>query len=134
MSNTKTVVIVEDDRDINDLIAYNLRKEGYYVEQFYDGLSGLERLKSQISDIVILDIMLPGIDGYDICKEIKGDAAGNLTFIIVVSAKSHEQDKLYAHLLGADCYLTKPFNLASLMAAVGEVSVNLDKQYSVRVC
>ena len=78
--------------------------------------------------------MLPVIDGFDICKGIKGDTGNPLTFIIVVSAKSHEQDKLYAHILGADYYLTKPFNLASLMAAVKEASVNLDREFSVKVC
>jgi DNA-binding response OmpR family regulator len=133
MFNARRVIVIEDDRDINDLIAYNLRKEGFCVEQFFDGTSGLQRLKSQSSGIVILDIMLPGIDGFDICQQIKGDTGDPFTFIIVVSAKSHEQDKLYAHLLGADCYLTKPFNLASLMGAVKEVSANSGREFSVKL-
>ncbi|MDD5692761.1 MAG: response regulator [Candidatus Omnitrophica bacterium] len=132
MANTKKVIIVEDDRDINELIAYNLRKEGFDVEQVFDGLSARRRLAEEPFNIVILDIMLPGIDGFDICREIKENPGQARTFIVVVSAKCHEQDKLYAHLLGADCYLTKPFNLASLLNAVRQISANFDKEFLVR--
>lgn len=133
MRNDKKVVIIEDDRDINDLIAYNLRKEGFAIEQVFDGLSGRDYLKSGSFNIVILDIMLPGIDGFDICREIKEDPGNFRTFIIVVSAKCHEQDKLYAHLLGADCYLTKPFSLESLLNVVKEASSSLDREYLVKM-
>ena len=132
MPGDKKVIIVEDDKDINDLIAYNLRNEGFYVEQVFDGLSAQERFKKESFNIVILDIMLPGIDGFDICKLIKDDPRNFHTFIMVVSAKSHEQDKLYAHLLGADYYLSKPFNLASLLNTVREISLNLDKEFLVK--
>ncbi len=132
MLSVKKVLIIEDDKDINDLIAYNLRNEGFYAEQFFDGLSARKRLRKESFSIVILDIMLPGIDGFDICKLIKDDPRNFRTFIIVVSAKFHEQDKLYAHLLGADCYLSKPFNLASLLSTVREISANLDKEFLVK--
>ncbi len=132
MPNDKKVIIVEDDKDINDLIAYNLRKSGFVAEQVFDGLSAMQRIKDVIFDIIILDIMLPGIDGFDICRQIKDDPRYFRSFIVVVSAKCHEQDKLYAHLLGADCYLTKPFNLTSLLGAVNEISESLDKKYSVK--
>lgn len=133
MINEKKVVIVEDDKDINDLIAYNLRKDGFYVEQVCDGLIARQRIKEEVFNIIILDIMLPGLDGFEICKEIKDDPRNALSFIIVVSAKCHEQDKLFAHLLGADCYLTKPFKLASLLSAVKEISANLGKECVVKV-
>jgi len=132
MLNSKKVLIVEDDKDINDLIAYNLRKEDFYVDQAFDGLSAQEIIKKESFNIVILDIMLPGIDGFDICKLIKDDPRNFHTFIMMVSAKSHEQDKLYAHLLGADCYLSKPFNLASLLSTIREISANLDKEFLVK--
>lgn len=132
MPGQKKVIIVEDDRDINGLIAYNLRNEGYSVAQFYDGLSALHKIKDDIFNIIILDIMLPGIDGFDLCHQIKEDPRYSRSFIVVVSAKCHEQDKLYAHLLGADCYLTKPFSLVNLLNAVKEISASLDKQYSVQ--
>ena len=131
MINGKKVIIVEDDRDINDLIAYNLRNEGFDVEQVFDGLSARQRLAEEVFNIVILDIMLPGIDGFDICREIKENPRQARTFIVVVSAKCRQQDKLYAHLLGADCYLTKPFNLASLLNAVRQISENFDKEFLV---
>ena len=102
------------------------------MEQVFDGLSAQERFKKESFNIVILDIMLPGIDGFDICKLIKDDPRNFHTFIMVVSAKSHEQDKLYAHLLGADYYLSKPFNLASLLNTVREISLNLDKEFLVK--
>ena len=133
MTNDKKIIIVEDDKDISSLIAYNLSKEGFMIEQAFDGVSAMQRVKEDIFNIVILDIMLPGIDGFDICRQIKEDPRYFRSFIVVVSAKCHEQDKLYAHLLGADYYLTKPFNLASLMNAVKEVSANLDKEFSVKL-
>ena len=132
MVNNKKIIIVEDDKDINSLIAYNLRKEGFMVEQVFDGASAMQKMKEEVFNIVILDIMLPGIDGFDICKEIKNDLRYSRSFIVVVSAKCHEQDKLYAHLLGADCYLTKPFNLTSLLGAVSQISESLDKEYLVK--
>ena len=132
MISAKKVIIVEDDKDINNLIAYTLRKEGFVTEQVFDGLSARQRLAGENFNIVILDIMLPGIDGFDICKEIKDNPMHARTFIVVVSAKCHQQDKLYAHLLGADCYLTKPFSLSSLLGVIKEISVTLDKEFLVK--
>jgi DNA-binding response OmpR family regulator len=132
MSKDKKIIIVEDDKNINSLIAYNLVKEGFNVEQVFDGVKAMQRIKEEIFNIVILDIMLPGVDGFDICKEIKSDLRYSRSFIVIVSAKGNEQDKLYAHLLGADCYLTKPFSLIVLLNAVKEISAALDKEYSVK--
>ena len=132
MTNDKKIIIVEDDRDISSLIAYNLSKEGFMVEQVFDGTSAMQRIKEEVFNIVILDIMLPGIGGFDICKQIKEDLRYSRSFIVVVSAKCHEEDKLYANLLGADYYLTKPFNLASLLGAVNEISQSLDREYLVK--
>jgi len=132
MNNDKKIIIVEDDRDISSLIAYNLNKEGFVTEQVFDGASAMQRIKDEIFNIVILDIMLPEIDGFDICKKIKEDIRYSRSFIVVVSAKCHEEDRLYANLLGADYYLTKPFNLASLLGAVNEISQSLDREYLVK--
>jgi len=131
VTNDKKIIIVEDDKDISSFIAYNLSKEGFMVEQVFDGVSVMQRIKEEVFNIVILDIMLPGRDGFDICRQIKEDPRYFKSFIVVVSAKCHEQDKLYAHLLGADCYLTKPFSLVSLLNAVKEISASLDKKYLV---
>ena len=132
MVSDKKIIIVEDDKDISNLIAYNLNKEGFIVEQTFDGVSAMQRVKEEVFNIVILDIMLPGIDGFDICRQIKEDPRYFRSFIVVVSAKCHEQDKLYAYLLGADYYLAKPFTLTSLLNAVKEISVSLGKEYLVK--
>jgi DNA-binding response OmpR family regulator len=132
MVNNKKIIIVEDDKDINSLIAYNLTKDGFTVEQVFDGASAMQRIKEDVFNIIILDIMLPGIDGFDICKEIESDIRYCRSFTVIVSAKCNEQDRLYAHLLGADYYLTKPFNLANLMGMVREINESLDKEYLVK--
>ncbi|MDD5120729.1 MAG: response regulator [Candidatus Omnitrophica bacterium] len=133
MFGEKKVLIVEDDPDINNLIAYNLQKEGFNIEQVFDGLSAQEKLKKESFNIVVLDIMLPGINGFDVCKMIKDDPRNFNTFIIVISAKSCQQDKLYAHLLGANYYLSKPFNLVDLLSTVRQISANLDKEFLVKL-
>jgi len=132
MKNLNRIVIIEDDRDINELIAYNLRKEGFFVEQLYDGLKAREKLNVEHFDIVILDIMLPGIDGFDICKEFNDNKDYSRTFFIIVSAKGNVQDKLYAHILGADFYFTKPFNVSELINTVKEISSMQDREYVVK--
>jgi DNA-binding response OmpR family regulator len=133
MFGEKKVLIVEDDPDINNLIAYNLQKEGFNIEQVFDGLSAQEKLKKESFNIVVLDIMLPGINGFDVCKMIKDDPRNFNTFIIVISAKSCQQDKLYAHLLGANYYLSKPFDLVDLLSTVRQISANLDKEFLVKL-
>ena len=131
MVNKNKIIVIEDDPDINKLISYSLRKEGFIVEQVFDGDEAVERLESEYFSIVILDIMLPGINGFDICKEIKESGNSSESFIIVVSAKSSSQDKLYAHILGADCYLSKPFKVATLIDIVKEVQLMQNKVFSV---
>ncbi len=130
MFNNK-IIVIEDDPDINKLIVYNLKKEGFIVEQAFDGDEAIERLRSAYFDIVILDIMLPGINGFDICKEIKESDSSSRSFIIVISARSSSQDKLYAHILGADCYLSKPFKVGTLIEVAKEVQAMQNKVFSV---
>ena len=119
--------------DISALIAYNLRKEGFLVEQVFDGYEAIEKLRNERFDIAIIDIMLPGINGFDICREIKsGENSSFGTFVIVVSAKTSPQDKLYAHIMGADCYFAKPFSVASLMDAVREIKAMQNREFIVK--
>jgi DNA-binding response OmpR family regulator len=131
MENKDNILIVEDEADINALIAYNLQKEGHTVVRVFDGNVATQRLAKEYFNIVILDIMLPGINGFEICKKIKDKADSQRTFVIVVSAKSSTQDKLYAHIMGADCYLCKPFKVETLLNVVKEVSELRSKNYSV---
>ena len=133
MVDNNRIIVIEDDPDINKLIAYNLRKEGFTVEQAFDGNEASERLKSGYFSIVILDIMLPGLNGFDICKAIKESDSLSKSFIIVISARTSSQDKLYAHILGADCYLSKPFRVERLISVVKDVQVMQNKDFSVKL-
>lgn len=125
------IMIVEDDRDINSLIAYNLNKEGFYVEQVFDGYEAQKKVAGETFDIVILDIMLPGIDGFQICKDIKERKDAFKTFVIIVSAKVDASDKLYAHILGADYYLAKPFSVRTLVNIAKELKEIREKEFHV---
>jgi len=131
MNRKHKVIVIEDDKDINRLIVYNLEKEGFEAISVYDGLEARKRLQSDSFEVVVLDIMLPGIDGFDICKDIKEDPEAYKTFVIMLTAKSSAQDKIHAHLLGADGYITKPFNVSSLVSTVRELSSVRDKDFTV---
>jgi two-component system alkaline phosphatase synthesis response regulator PhoP len=125
------IIIIEDDKDINSLIAYNLNKEGFSVEQVFDGNDAQARVAGEPFDIAILDIMLPGIDGFQICKAIKSRSDAFKTFVIIVSAKTDASDKLYAHILGADYYLTKPFSVRTLINIAKELKEIKEKKFYV---
>ncbi|MDD5432737.1 MAG: response regulator [Candidatus Omnitrophica bacterium] len=131
IENESKVLVVEDDKDISELISYNLKKEEFVVTQVFDGFNALKMLNQEFFNIVILDLMLPGIDGFDICKKIKENKSAFKTFIIVVSAKNSNQDKLYAHILGANCYLTKPFNMGDLKQITKEAESMQNREFIV---
>ena len=132
MQNNKKILVVEDDRAINELISYNLVKSGFKVTSVYDGIDAKETLRSERFEIVVLDIMLPGSNGFDICKDIRNAPESFNTYVIVVSAKVGAQDKLYAHILGADCYITKPFGISAFVEIVKEINSFKDKEYTVK--
>jgi DNA-binding response OmpR family regulator len=127
----KRIMVVEDDLGISRLIAYNLAKNGFSSECVYDGLAAREKLAKEVFDLVLLDVMLPGIDGFCICKSIKENPAAFKTFVIMLTAKAESQDKLYGSLVGADYYLTKPFSVIRLMEIVKELISLRDKNYFV---
>ncbi len=109
------ILIVEDDRDINRLIADNLVKEGYSVTSTYDGAAAIEYFEADKFQLVILDIMLPKIGGYEVLQKIR--EKGN-TPVLILSAKCEETDKIIGLGLGADDYLAKPFGIGELTARV----------------
>ncbi len=126
------IAIIEDDRDINELLAYNLSREGMEITSFFDGAEAKSRLKNEEFDIVIVDIMLPGgVDGFQLCKMIKEDSNMFKTFVVVASARSATQDKIYAHLVGADYYLVKPFSIPMLLGIVRDIHDMKHHAYSV---
>ena len=115
------VAVIEDDRDINELIAYNLQKEGYNVIRSLDGGQGLFLIQKERPDLVLLDLMLPGMDGLEICQALKqGDATKDIP-IIMITAKGEESDVVVGLQMGADDYITKPFSIKVLLARVKAV-------------
>ncbi|MEO0109124.1 MAG: response regulator transcription factor [candidate division WOR-3 bacterium] len=121
MSPQKYIAVVEDEKDIAELIAYNLAKAGYEVRKFYDGDSFLFALKSQVPDLVVLDLMLPGTDGLEVCRRMKADDALRVIPIIMLTARTSEADRVAGLELGADDYVPKPFSPRELVARVGAV-------------
>ncbi len=111
----KKIVVVDDERPIADILEFNLEKEGYEVHCAYDGNDALELILDVVPDIVLLDIMLPGMDGMEVCREVrkKHDMP-----IIMLTAKDSEIDKVLGLELGADDYVTKPFSTRELIARV----------------
>lgn len=107
--------IIEDEKNISDMVKYNLEKEGYQVFTAYDGAEGLALIEKENLDLLLLDIMLPNIDGLEICKKVRQKME---TPIIIISAKADEFDKVLALELGADDYVTKPFSMREVMARV----------------
>ncbi len=115
------VYIVEDDEDINELVAYNLKKEGFKVKQFFNSKDAYESLSKEQPDIILLDIMLPDIDGLEFCKMVRSDNKLSYIPIIMLTAKSTEIDKIVGLELGADDYITKPFSFMELIARIKAV-------------
>jgi two-component system response regulator VicR len=111
----KKIVVVDDERPIADILEFNLEKEGYEVHSAYDGNDALDLILEVVPDIVLLDIMLPGMDGMEVCREVrkKHDMP-----IIMLTAKDSEIDKVLGLELGADDYVTKPFSTRELIARV----------------
>ena len=110
------ILVAEDQADIRDMIELNLRNAGYQVTAVADGLAALASQTEQAFDVLILDLMMPGLDGLEVCKALR--ARGRSTPILMLTAKSTELDRVLGLELGADDYLTKPFSLAELLARV----------------
>lgn len=116
------VLVIDDEKPISDIIKFNLEKEGYEVVTAFDGEEGLEKVESDQPDLIILDLMLPKIDGLEVAKRVR---AKHNTPIIMVTAKDSELDKVLGLELGADDYVTKPFSNRELVA---RVKANLRRQ------
>jgi len=120
MSKIK-VLIIEDEKDILELLKYNFSKEGYQVTTASTGEDGYRLVRKYIPDIIILDLMLPGIDGFEVCKLIKKDSKTEHIPIIMLTAKSEEADIVTGLEVGADDYVTKPFSPKILIARVRSI-------------
>ena len=111
-----SILVAEDQTDIRDLLVMNLQSAGYHVRAVGDGIAALESQNERTSDLLILDLMMPGLDGLEVCKALR--ARGRSAPILMLTAKSTELDRVLGLELGADDYLTKPFSLAELLARV----------------
>lgn len=122
---TKIIYIVEDEPDIRETLAYNLSQEGFKVSEFSDAESCLNKIQKKKPDLLLLDLMLPGMSGLDLCKEIRADINLKNLAIIMLTAKGEEVDRIVGFELGADDYVTKPFSVRELIL---RVKVILKKQ------
>ena len=117
----KTIAIVEDERDIVDLITLHLERNGFRVLSYSDGASFLESLKGESPSLLLLDLMLPDMDGFEICKTLRRGEEGSSLPIIMLTARGEETDRVLGLELGADDYVTKPFSPRELVARVKAV-------------
>ena len=115
------ILIVDDEPDIVELVSYNLAREGFSTVKAHDGEAALGKVRTEKPDLVILDLMLPGIGGLDICKKIRANPETSLLPIIMLTAKGDEVDKIIGLEIGADDYMTKPFSVKELIARVRTV-------------
>jgi two-component system response regulator VicR len=116
VSDKKTVLIVEDERAIVDILEFNLKRAGYTILKAFDGPAGLDMALSKKPDLVLLDIMLPMMDGFSVCRAIRERDA--VLPILLLTARGEEEDKVRGLELGADDYITKPFSVKELLARV----------------
>jgi len=122
----KTILVVDDERDLLDLIEYNLKKEGYDVLKAEDGLEGIRMAKKYKPDLVLLDIMMPKMNGLEACEQIREDDEIKQTPIIFLTAKNDEKTEVRGLNLGADDFLTKPISTAKLVSRITAVLRRLD--------
>jgi two-component system, OmpR family, alkaline phosphatase synthesis response regulator PhoP len=127
-----TVLIVEDNADLAYGLRNNLEIEGYDVAVAVDGVSGLDRARSLAPDLIILDLMLPGLDGYRVLKSLREE--GNPVPVLILTAHGAEADKVRGFRLGADDYVTKPFGLLELMARVAALLRRASRAHAMAQC
>lgn len=116
MDEKKRVLIIEDEKNIVDIIRFNMNREGYETLEAYDGESGLKLARQEKPDLILLDVMLPKMIGFDVCKALRDE--GDNVPVIILTAREEEEDKILGLEIGADDYITKPFSMRELIARV----------------
>ena len=111
----RTILVIEDEQNINDILTFSLSKEGYQTISALDGITGLEMALTENPDLILLDVMLPGLDGWEVCKKVRESSK---VPIIMLTAREDEVDKVLGLELGADDYITKPYSMRELAARV----------------
>jgi DNA-binding response OmpR family regulator len=121
MATREKIVVIEDEADILEVLQYNLKREGYRVHASRNGENGLDIVRRENPDLVLIDLMLPGLDGLEVCKRLQADPVTSAIPVIMVTAKGEESDIVLGLQLGADDYVTKPFSPKELLARVKAV-------------
>jgi DNA-binding response OmpR family regulator len=115
------ILIVDDEADLVETLSFRLEAAGYEVIKAFDGIEGLDKARSTSPDLIILDVMMPKMDGYHVCRMLKFDDRFKEIPIIMLTARGQEQDKHTGKEVHADCFITKPFESAELMAKIKEL-------------
>lgn len=121
METPKSILVVDDEKDLVELVAYNLKKEGFQIDSASDGEAALAKIRKGNYDLLILDLMLPGIQGMDLCRMLRNEPKTGSLPIIMLTAKGEEVDRVLGLEMGADDYITKPFSPRELIARVKAV-------------
>ena len=116
--NPKKILVVDDEPDLVETVQFSLETEGYHVLAAYNGEDGLNQARKDSPDMIILDLMLPKLDGYKVCRLLKFDEKYKHIPILMLTAKAQEKDKILGKETGADDYMTKPFDIDQLMEKV----------------
>ena len=116
MEQKKRVLIVEDEKNIVDILRFNMNREGYETIEAYDGETGLALARAEKPDLILLDVMLPKMIGFDVCRALREE--GDNVPVIILTAREEEEDKILGLEIGADDYITKPFSMRELIARV----------------
>ncbi|MBQ5739471.1 MAG: response regulator, partial [Oscillospiraceae bacterium] len=116
MDAKRTVLIVEDEKNIVDILRFNLQREGFDTLEAYDGEAGLALAREKHPDLILLDVMMPKMMGFDVCRALRAD--GDNVPVIILTAREEEEDKILGLEIGADDYITKPFSRRELIARV----------------
>lgn len=114
----KTILVVDDEKNIMDLLVFNLQKEGYNTLEAYDGITAVDMALKEKPDLILLDIMIPKLDGISVCKKIRYALNISNIPILMISARDTESDKIVGLEMGADDYITKPFQIREVMARI----------------
>ena len=112
------ILIIEDERGLTDVLTYNLQREGYETVVAHDGQEGLRKAQMHLPDVILLDLMLPGLNGLDVCRELRAGERTRNVPIIMLTAKAEETDHVVGFSLGADDYVTKPFSVKVLLQRI----------------
>jgi two-component system, OmpR family, phosphate regulon response regulator PhoB len=129
----KRILIIEDERGLTDVLTYNLQREGYETIVVHDGQEGLQRAQKLLPDLILLDLMLPTLDGLTVCRELRADERTRHIPIVMLTAKAEETDQVVGFHMGADDYVTKPFSVKVLLQRLKAVQRRIESSEAAKL-